>query len=56
MAEAISLTNPPKIEYVFNNAGGKDLRCLDYQYYIKVWEKRLQALDVQEKGVMQALA
>ena len=30
MAEAI-----PKIEFVFNNTGGKDLRCLNYQFYLK---------------------
>ena len=50
MAEAISLINPPKIEYVFNNAGGKDLRCLDYQYYIKSLGKKAASFKCSGKG------
>ncbi len=50
MGEAISLINPPKIEFVFNNAGGKDLRCLDYQYYIKSLGKKAASFRCSGKG------
>ena len=35
MAESISISNPPHIEYVINNTGSNDLRCLNYRFYLK---------------------
>ena len=48
MAEAI-----PKIEFVFNNTGGKDLRCLNYQFYLKSLGKQAASYRCSGKPTMQ---
>ena len=35
MADSISISNPPNIEYTTNNGGGNDLKCLNYRFYLK---------------------
>jgi hypothetical protein len=40
MAESISMSNPPHIEYVQNNTGSNDLRCLNYRFYLKSMGKK----------------
>ena len=40
MAESISMSNPPHIEYVQNNTGSNDLWCLNYRFYLKTMGKK----------------
>ena len=40
MAESISMSNPPHIEYVQNNTGSNYLRCLNYRFYLKTMGKK----------------
>ena len=39
-ANIYSLENPPKFEFVVNNKGAKDIRCLNYVFRLKTDGKR----------------
>ena len=39
-ANVYSVENPPELEYIINNQGGKDIRCLNYVFRLKTTGKR----------------
>ena len=39
-ANVYSVENPPELEYIINNRGGKDIRCLNYVFRLKTTGKR----------------
>ena len=39
-ANIYSLADPPPIEYIFNNQGGHDIKCLNYVFNRKTFGRR----------------
>ena len=49
-ANIFTVEEPPSIEYVVNNQGGNDLRCLNYAFHQKTCGKKSSSFVCTGKG------